>query len=122
VVGQAFLFDKLENGAGYCLYLAQPEVFSKLLEQEDLSQPNSLAFRWLKQHQADLRHVLQQLLARLLQPSYHGLLDWRLALDMARLLRDAKAPSVCRALGKGKSRKIPGGAWWSRYCHHCWKT
>jgi hypothetical protein len=91
VVGQAFLFDKLENGAGYCLYLAQPEVFSKLLEQEDLSQPNSLAFRWL-QHQQTCDTSCNNCLRDYSNLAYHGLLDWRLALDMARLLRDARAP------------------------------
>jgi hypothetical protein len=91
VVGQAFLFDKLENGAGYCLYLAQPEVFSKLLEQEDLSQPNSLAFRWL-QHQQTCDTSCNNCLRDYSNLAYHGLLDWRLALDMARLLRNARAP------------------------------
>lgn len=91
VVGRAFLFDRLENGAGYCLYLAQPEVFSKLLEQEDLSRPNSLADRWL-QHQEGCDTSCNNCLRDYYNLVYHGLLDWRLALDMARLLRDAEAP------------------------------
>ena len=94
VIGQAFLFDRLENGAGYCPHLAQPEVFSKLLEQEDWTQSNnSLAARWLKHlHQETCDTSCNNCLRDYYNLAYHGLLDWRLALDMARLLRDAEAP------------------------------
>ncbi|MGQ9865612.1 MAG: DEAD/DEAH box helicase [Pseudanabaenaceae cyanobacterium] len=91
VIGQAFLFDSLENGAGYCPHLAKPEVFSRLLAQEDFTQPNSLGYHWLA-HQQTCDTSCNHCLRDYGNLSYHGLLDWRLALDMVRLLQDAQAP------------------------------
>jgi DEAD/DEAH box helicase domain-containing protein len=98
-IGQAFLSDKLENGAGYCRWLAIPENFSRVLEHADLSQTGSLAGQWMLGAQ-DLgrRHVdhcdtsCNRCLRDFYNLPYHGLLDWRLALDMARLAADPGAP------------------------------
>ncbi len=107
VTGQAFLFDRLENGAGYCLHLAQPEVFSKLLERESVAQPNSLAARWL-QHQESCDTSCNNCLRDYYNLVYHGLLDWRLALDMAHLLRDAEAPvDLQTPWGEGQANPWP---------------
>ncbi len=91
VIGQAFLFDSLENGAGYCLHLAKPEVFAQLLQREAFTQPDSLGHRWLSHgHTCDTS--CNNCLRDYYNLAYHGLLDWRLALDMARLLQDIQAP------------------------------
>src|SRR5262249_26206035 len=46
-IGQAFLCDKLENGAGYCRWFGVQGNFSQLMQQADPAHPNSIAQRWL---------------------------------------------------------------------------
>ncbi|MDB9496080.1 DEAD/DEAH box helicase [Spirulina major CS-329] len=87
VVGQAFLSDSLDNGAGYCSHLAEPAQFSKLLEQADWTKPNSLAARWLA-HGSDCDTSCNGCLRDYANQAYHGLLDWRLALEMARIIQE----------------------------------
>lgn len=92
VVGQAFLCDQLENGAGYCRHLAQPQVFPDLMSQADLTAPNSIASQWLSQeHEDECDTSCNMCLRDYRNLPYHGILDWRLALDMARLVRNASA-------------------------------
>ncbi len=87
-IGQAFLSDKLENGAGYCRWFGKPEHFQLLLDQAKLEEPESLAELWMKE---DHNHIHEcdtscnTCLRDFHNLPYHGLLDWRLALDMARL-------------------------------------
>ncbi len=97
-LGQAFLCDKLENGAGYCRFLAQDAQWKKLLEYGDASLPNTLAAKWLdvnglepgqRPHGHECDTSCNRCLRDFANMPYHGLLDWRLALDMARLMRDA---------------------------------
>jgi len=88
VVGQAFLCDKLDNGAGYSSYLAEPTQFKKLLSQADYTLPNSIAKKWLD-HENECDTSCNLCLRDYLNLPYHGLLDWRLALDMARLMSNA---------------------------------
>jgi len=88
VVGQAFLCDKLDNGAGYSSYLAEPTQFKKLLSQADYTLPNSIAKKWLD-HEDECDTSCNLCLRDYLNLPYHGLLDWRLALDMARLMSNA---------------------------------
>ncbi|MBL8049624.1 MAG: DEAD/DEAH box helicase [Anaerolineales bacterium] len=84
--GEAFLCDQLENGAGYCTFLGQPAQFEKLLEQADSSTINSIAAKWLDSPHGDVCDVsCNQCLRDYGNMSYHPLLDWRLALDMARI-------------------------------------
>ena len=86
VIGQAFLCDKLENGAGYCKFLGQQKQFHKLLQQTDPNQVNSIAAKWLAPaHAGDCDASCNLCLRDYSNQPYHGLLDWRLALDMARL-------------------------------------
>lgn len=86
---EAFLCDKLENGAGYCEFLGQPEVFSVLLEHADPnSMPNgreSIAAKWLHESHSGCDTSCNKCLRDYNNMPYHGLLDWRLALDMARI-------------------------------------
>ena len=90
--GQAFLSDKLENGAGYCRWFGEPERFRKLLSQADSNISDSLANVWLKEsHAHECDTSCNACLRDYHNLPYHGLLDWRLALDMARL---AAAPTT----------------------------
>ena len=93
--GQAFLSDKLENGAGYCRYLAAGENFARLLRQFDPGTPGGLASRWLEPaHAEECDASCNRCLRDFGNMPYHGLLDWRLALDMARLMRGGTSPDL----------------------------
>jgi DEAD/DEAH box helicase domain-containing protein len=90
VIGQGFLCDQLENGAGYCRYLAQPQQFQQLLSEADFTRQNSIAWKWLAQGHGDECDTSCNICLRDYRNlPYHGLLDWRLALDMARLMSGA---------------------------------
>ena len=85
-IGQAFLSDKLENGAGYCRWFGEPDHFQKLLDQADPKISESLADVWMKpSHSHECDTSCNACLRDFHNLPYHGLLDWRLALDMARL-------------------------------------
>lgn len=84
--GQAFLCDQLENGAGYCRFLAQPAEYRQLLAQADPTISGSLAEKWLfSTEHAGCDTSCNLCLRDFYNQPYHGLLDWRLALDMARM-------------------------------------
>lgn len=87
VEGQAFLSDSLDNGAGYCRHLAERDQFEELLKQADWTKPNTLAKRWLD-HSQDCDTSCNGCLRDYANQAYHSLLDWRLALEMARLIQD----------------------------------
>ncbi|KZL51181.1 DEAD/DEAH box helicase [Nodularia spumigena CENA596] len=87
VIGQAFLCDQLENGAGYCEFLKQPQEFQKLMDLANINNSSSIAHKWLNHPHGDSCDTSCNLCLRDYQNlAYHGLLDWRLALDMARLI------------------------------------
>ncbi|MEH2229770.1 MAG: DEAD/DEAH box helicase [Nostoc sp.] len=88
IIGQAFLSDQLENGAGYCRFLAQPNEFQQLIAQADPTIPNSIASQWINPHEhgSECDTSCNLCLRDYQNLAYHGLLDWRLALDMARLV------------------------------------
>jgi ATP-dependent helicase YprA (DUF1998 family) len=82
VTGEAFLADTLDNGAGYCTHLGQPDQLAALLAKlEELS-------RDLEQH-TDAGVLCDSSCYECLRDyrnmPYHPLLDWRLAVDMAGL-------------------------------------
>ena len=92
VVGQAFLSDTLQNGAGYCWWLGQPDNFKEVLLQGDISKKDSNAEIWtLGLHGTECDTSCNRCLRDFYNLSYHGLLDWRLAIDMARLALDPNA-------------------------------
>lgn len=92
VIGQAFLSDQLENGAGYCRFLGQATEYIQLLAQADPSVPNSIAEKWLLSNEHSGCDTSCNLCLRdFYNLPYHGLLDWRLALDMARLAASPNA-------------------------------
>lgn len=87
-VGQAFLSDKLENGAGYCRWIGKPEHFQLLLDQANPDIEDSLAEVWMKKNSNHIHECdtsCNTCLRDFHNLPYHGLLDWRLALDMARI-------------------------------------
>jgi Lhr-like helicase len=90
VIGEAFLCDSLENGAGYCRFLAKPTEFTKLLEQANPAISGSIASLW-KNHGDHCDTSCNLCLRDYRNLAYHGLLDWRLALDMANILSDPNA-------------------------------
>jgi DEAD/DEAH box helicase domain-containing protein len=100
-IGQAFLSDKLENGAGYCRWLGDAVNFRKVLQQGAVdpapgnSQPNT-AKKWMdltlasgplapRPHGFDCDTSCNRCLRDFYNLPYHGLLDWRLAVDMVRV-------------------------------------
>jgi ATP-dependent helicase YprA (DUF1998 family) len=97
--GQAFLCDKLENGAGYCTLLARPEEFGALLDQSRPETAGGLGGLWLSAHAAGCDASCHHCLRDYGNAPYHGLLDWRLALDMAALARDGRVPDLTSPLG-----------------------
>jgi DEAD/DEAH box helicase domain-containing protein len=100
VVAQAFLSDRLENGAGYCRELGKAEEFLDLLTQAGAGRADGIAAEWLSgvgtsgvtpPHAPECDTSCNRCLRDFGNLPYHGLLDWRLALDMARLAADAGA-------------------------------
>ena len=90
-IGQAFLSDKLENGAGYCRWFDEPDHFQKLLDQAKPDISASLAEVWMQQLNHECDTSCNACLRDFYNLPYHGLLDWRLALDMARLAASSNA-------------------------------
>jgi hypothetical protein len=89
---QAFLNDRLENGAGYCTWLSKPENFRMLLDHRRADVLDTLAELWTReQHVRDCSASCNRCLREFNNQSYHGLLDWRLSLEMARLAADPDA-------------------------------
>jgi hypothetical protein len=93
IVGQAFLCDQLENGAGYCRFLAKPNEFQQLMNRADPTIQNSIASQWINPHGhgIDCDTSCNLCLRDYQNLAYHGLLDWRLALDMARLVSNSES-------------------------------
>jgi DEAD/DEAH box helicase domain-containing protein len=83
VDGEVFLSDSLENGAGYSTYIGRPEEFERFLRFV----LNDYA-RFLYEHRLQGKvcdSACYACLKDYANMAYHGLLDWRLALDMAHL-------------------------------------
>lgn len=107
-IGQAFLSDKLENGAGYCQWLGVPDNFRRALQQGDLNYApgnppqQSTARKWMdltvatgplapRPHGLDCDTSCNRCLRDFYNLPYHGLLDWRLALDILRVATSGAA-------------------------------
>lgn len=93
VVGQVFLSDTLENGAGYATHIGTPTVMQELLEM--IAQPTRREFhdRLVVHSHADACDTsCPDCLRSYSNLAYHNLLDWRLAVDMAQLALDPAAP------------------------------
>ena len=92
VVGQVFLSDSLENGAGYCSQFAAPEALEELLRY--VSDPTSslCAPILADNHAGRCQTSCPDCLRDYSNLAWHNILDWRMALDLARLALDANAP------------------------------
>lgn len=91
VIGQVFLSDTLENGAGYATHLGEPAVTERLLRM--IAEPgpfNDPLVAPLHAHACDTS--CPDCLRSYSNLPYHNVLDWRLAIDMARLALDPAAP------------------------------
>lgn len=101
VVGQVFMSDSLENGAGYSSHIGTPAEMQSLLEFI-CGLPNPSTFNSaLVLHQDAQGNDAHARLCRTSCPdclrdysnlAYHNILDWRLGLDLARLALDTAAP------------------------------
>ncbi|MGD9819168.1 MAG: helicase-related protein, partial [Desulfomonilaceae bacterium] len=86
VRGQVFISDSLENGAGYCRWLAREENAHALIQIACDWNSGRLTSKWVTpEHLAECDSSCNQCLRDFNNLTYHGRLDWRLALDMARL-------------------------------------
>ena len=93
-VGQIFMSDTLENGAGYSTHLGTPSEFQSLLQ--DICGPNVLG-RLNQQAQPDdhgnaCQTSCHECMRDYSNLAYHSILDWRLGVDLARLALDPAAP------------------------------
>ncbi len=81
--GEVFLSDFLENGAGYSTYIGRPEVFPRFLRYVIGNFAPRIEHHGPQRKSCD--SSCYDCIRDYSNMAYHGLLDWRLALDMARL-------------------------------------
>lgn len=90
--GEVFLVERLENGAGYCNYLSgriHKDVPYKALIEPFL--PESGLYKFLtdsEKHQSQCTSSCYDCLRDFYNQQHHGILDWRLGLDLARISND----------------------------------
>ena len=93
VIGQVFVSDALENGAGYSSVYGDPTRAEDLLRY--MVEPNGMDFydpRVQTNHSNECRTSCPDCLRDYSNLVFHNILDWRLALDMTRLALDRNAP------------------------------
>ncbi|NTU58874.1 MAG: DEAD/DEAH box helicase [Chlorobiaceae bacterium] len=84
--GQGFLSDTLDNGAGYCRWLEKDGNFMEAISLCAPETGGSIASKWLEGSHADgCDTSCNRCLRDYYNLPYHGLLDWRIALDMFRI-------------------------------------
>jgi hypothetical protein len=90
----------MSNGAGYCRLLAHEHEFAELMRLAEPTNQNGIAWEWMyskldpqgsQPHGSKCDTSCNLCLRDFSNLPYHGLLDWRLALDMARI---ALSPAV----------------------------
>ena len=90
-----FISDSLDNGAGYSTHLGAPAEFTKLLHfmlgQAGLASDEFHRPIVHTPHEHECSSSCHRCLRDYGNLAYHPLLDWRLAMDMARLALDASA-------------------------------
>lgn len=97
VRAQAFLCDCLENGAGYCSRLGEPQQFQALLQcafEMAMGSPAGGPAWVSSEHAGGCGASCPRCLREYGNLPYHGLLDWRMGFDMLRILRDGAATTV----------------------------
>ena len=92
IVGQVFVCDSLENGAGYSTLYGDPDVAEELLRyMAGLTTPEFYGPIADNPHREDCRTSCPDCLRDFNNLVFHNILDWRVALDMARLALDSHA-------------------------------
>src|SRR5262249_40298212 len=91
VVGEIFISDSLENGAGYSSYFGNPQRAEDLIRF--IVGPGTTFSDWLigTAHSAMCATSCPDCLRDFSNLAYHNILDWRLGLDVARLALDPAA-------------------------------
>jgi hypothetical protein len=92
VVGQIFLSDALENGAGYCSQYATSAAMERLLRFVSDPASSLLAPIIAASHANRCQTSCPDCLRNYSNLAWHNILDWRMALDLARLALDASEP------------------------------
>jgi hypothetical protein len=93
IIGQVFISDSLENGAGYSSYLGTPAEMERLLRFV-LGQPQDSFWRPIvaPTHAGICQTSCPDCLRDFSNLAYHNILDWRLGLDLTHLALDRAAP------------------------------
>ncbi len=85
--GQGFLSDTIDNGAGYCRWLEQEKNFKAVISSCLPNDFGAIASMWLDpKHSEACDTSCNVCLRDYYNLQYHGLLDWRLGLDMFRII------------------------------------
>ncbi|MEW8232444.1 MAG: DEAD/DEAH box helicase [Candidatus Thiodiazotropha endolucinida] len=92
IVGQVFISDSLENGAGYSSVYGDPNTAENLLRYI-VGQNSNVFYEPITSnpHRSDCRTSCPDCLRDFSNLVFHNILDWRVALDMSRLALDSNA-------------------------------
>jgi DEAD/DEAH box helicase domain-containing protein len=91
VVGQVFLSDSLENGAGYCSQFAARDRIAELLRSAAAVATSFSDSAYAANHADRCQTSCPDCLRDYSNLAWHNILDWRMALDLARLGVDGNA-------------------------------
>ena len=89
--GQVFLSDTLENGAGYCRWLGIEDNLNNVLSACADIEDGKVGKKWIADDHLGCDTSCNHCLRDYYNMPYHGLLDWRLAMEMARIATDPSA-------------------------------
>jgi hypothetical protein len=91
VIGQIFLSDALENGAGYCSQFASPDAMESLFHFITDPESSLLAPIIAVSHADECQTSCHDCLRDYNNLAWHNILDWRMALDLAHLALNENA-------------------------------
>ena len=93
IIGQVFISDNLENGAGYSSFFGTPaQAEALLLHVSGQSSQDFFGPLVDSPHAVPCLTSCPDCLRDFTNLAYHNILDWRLGLDLARLALSASAP------------------------------